>query len=334
MLMSIQSLYKHILSSKSLNMDTTQLLEGLHHVTATVNEAQEDYDFYTKFLGLRLVKKTVNFDNNQVYHFYYGNKQGEPGSIMTTFPYKGQGVRTGTHGTGQVKVTGFSVPSQSFDFWKNRFEQANISWKELTKFGKTVLEFKDPAGLNLELTGDDTDAREPWTTDEISEAVAIRGFHSVALSIEQVASTFDFLVDVLGAKKIAEEGRITRFMIGEKGEAHYLDISNDYDAPIGKNGIGTVHHVAWRIADEDKLKALRHHLVEELNVKVTEVKDRNYFRSIYFRIPGNVLFEVATIPPGFAIDETEEELGQALKLPEWEEVNRTHIENVLPKIEY
>ncbi len=315
-------------------MNITSLLEGLHHVTATVGDAQEDYDFYTGLLGLRLVKQTVNFDNNQVYHFYYGNKQGSPGTIMTTFPYKGQAVRMGTHGTGQVKVTGFSVSSQSFDFWKKRLSDSGVSWQSSVKFGNQVLEFKDPAGLFLELTADDTDPREPWVTEEISEAVAIRGFYSVSLSIEKVAPTFDFLLNVLGAKKEAEEGRVTRFVIGEKGEAHYLDILNDYDAPIGKNGIGTVHHVAWRIADEEKLEFLRQYLVENVGLKVTEVKDRNYFRSIYFRIPGNVLFEVATVPPGFAIDETEEELGQSLKLPEWEEVNRKSIEQTLPKMKY
>ncbi len=313
-------------------MDTTQFIQGLHHVTATVNDAQEDFDFYTKLLGLRLVKKTVNFDNNQVYHFYYGNEPGEPGTIMTTFPYKGQGVRTGTMGTGQVSVTAFSAPSASLDFWKSRLEAAQVPVEQIEKFGNPTLVFKDPSGLILEIVGNDQDTREPWTQGGVEKDHAIRGFFNVTLSIAEVDATFDFLMNEFGFQKVGKEGKITRFSAKEGQPGQLVDVSNDHDQERGRNGIGTVHHVAWRIANEEQQLQMRARLVE-LGLNVTEVKDRNYFRSIYFRMPGHVLFEIATIPPGFAIDENLENLGQDLKLPEWEEKNRAQIEAVLPKID-
>lgn len=313
-------------------MDTTQFIKGLHHVTATVDDAQEDFDFYTKLLGFRLVKKTVNFDNNQVYHFYYGNEAGQPGTIMTTFPYKGHNIRDGIIGTGQVKITGFSTPKTAIDFWKTRLKEAGITTEESTKFGNPTLSFKDPSGLILEIIGNDHDDRDPWTTDEVNKEVALRGIYNVTLSIAEVKSTFDFLEKEFSAKKVGTEGKITRYEVGDGAAGGIVDVLDDADAVKGLNGIGTVHHVAWRIENEDNLKELRRHLVDDLGFKVTEVKDRNYFRSIYFRMPGHVLFEVATIPPGFDVDESLEELGQALKLPEWEEPNRAQIESILPKL--
>lgn len=314
-------------------MDTKHFIKGLHHVTATVNEAQEDFDFYTKTLGLRLLKKTVNFDNNQVYHFYYGNDTGQPGTIMTTFPYGGQDVRQGKSGSGQVAITAFSVPAQALNFWKQRLENAGVQVEEVSKFGNPSLVFKDPAGLILEIVASEEDHRNPWNTDEISPEVAIRGFYNVTLSIAEAESTFNFLENEFGFKKIGEEGNITRFAAEEGGPSNLVDIRHDPDLARGHNGIGTVHHVAWRIENDDNLLAMRKHLVEDLGFKVTEVKDRNYFHSIYFRMPGHVLFEIATIPPGFTVDESLESLGQDLKLPEWEEKNRAQIESVLPKLQ-
>lgn len=314
-------------------MKIQALIKGLHHVTATVDDAHEDYQFYTQVLGLRLVKKTVNFDNNQVYHFYYGNQLGTPGTIMTTFPYKGQGVRKGALGTGQVHITSFSVPSTALDFWKDRLTSQGIIWEAKDRFGKATIQFDDPSGLILALVSDDEDGRTPWVTSEINQAVGIRGIHSVTLLVYELAPTLEFLENTLGARKIMQNGENELlYAIGEAGAGQYLGIIRDEKAPMGKNGIGTVHHVAWRVESEEALQALRTHLVETLQMNVTEVKDRNYFRSIYFRIPSNVLFEVATIPPGFTIDESEEDLGKALKLPAWEEANRADIEQVLPKI--
>ncbi len=311
---------------------TTQLIKGIHHVTATVNDAQEDYDFYTRLLGQRLVKKTVNFDNNRVYHFYYGDEVGSPGAIMTTFPYKGQGVRRGAVGTGQVAITGFSVPADAISFWKRRLKGNGLQVVEMVKFGNPVLQFEDPSGLILEITGNEEDEREPWVTDEIGRDEAIRGFYSVTLSVAEAGSTFGFLTGEFGFKKVGAEGNITRFAAHGGGPGQYVDVGEDKNAERGINGIGAVHHVAWRVENDDALLAMRRRLADELGFKVTEVKDRKYFHSIYFRMPGGVLFEVATVPPGFAIDEPVEKLGQVLKLPDWEEPNRSRIESGLPEI--
>lgn len=309
-----------------------KLIKGIHHVTATVNDAQEDYDFYTQLLGLRLVKKTVNFDNNRVYHFYYGDEMGRPGAIMTTFPYKGQGVRQGTIGTGQVAITGFSAPAGAIPFWKRRLEGAGVVVTELTKFGNSTLQFQDPSGLILEITANEEDEREPWVKDEIGKSEAIRGFYSVTLSVARAGSTFDFLMDEFGFQKIGTEGNITRLATHGGGPGQYVDVREDKRAERGINGIGTVHHVAWRVENDEALLAMRRRLADELGFKVTEVKDRKYFHSIYFRMPGEILFEIATIPPGFAIDESVEGLGLSLKLPDWEEPNRRQIESGLPEI--
>lgn len=313
-------------------MKTSNLIKGLHHVTATVNDAQEDFDFYTRLLGLRLVKKTVNFDNNRVYHFYYGNEQGSPGTIMTTFPYKGENVRQGTIGTGQVKVTAFSVPAASLSFWEKRLSKAKVKVERSSRFGKEVLRFRDPSGLILEIIGNEEDDRTPWLTEEIPADHGIRGFYTVTLSVAEKEPTFDFLTREFGFEEIGAEGAFTRFAVNGGGPGQLVDVLHDENAERGRNGIGTVHHVAWRLENDEALLAMRKHLVDELGFKVTEVKDRNYFHSIYFRMPGGVLFEIATIPPGFEVDESLENLGTNLKLPSWEEVNRQEIENHLPEI--
>ncbi|HAA16796.1 MAG TPA: glyoxalase [Cytophagales bacterium] len=307
-------------------------IPGLHHVTATVNDAQEDYDFYTKLLGLRLVKKTVNFDNNRVYHFYYGNEAGEPSTIMTTFPYKGEGVREGVRGTGQVMITAFSVPMASFGYWKERLSAANVTFTETPRFGDAIIDFQDPSGLELSLVGRDDDDRGPWVKSEVPEEHAIRGFFNVTLSIAEIAPTFQFLTDVMGFTQIATEGNLTRFRAAETGPGNWIDVRNDAGAERGHNGLGTVHHVAFRIESNEEQAALRERILGIDNMRVTEFKDRKYFRSIYFRIPGGVLFEVATVAPGFPVDEGLEYLGQELKLPDWEEPKRAEIEKHLPKV--
>ncbi|MEL6674630.1 MAG: ring-cleaving dioxygenase [Bacteroidota bacterium] len=312
-------------------MDTTKFIKGIHHVTATVNDAQEDFDFYTRLLSLRLVKKTVNFDNHQVYHFYYGNEAGEPGTIMTTFPYKDQGVRWGEKGSGQVAITTFSIPSGSLDFWTKRLEEAGVTAAQKTVFGYEGLYFEDPSGLALALIGSDEDSRRPWAGGSVGAEHAIRGFFSATLSIAEPAATFEFLNEVMGFEKIGSEGSLSRWAVNGGGAGNFLDIREDPETPRGKNGLGTVHHIAWQIENDPNQLALRTRLLE-LGFRVTDIKDRKYFHSIYFRIPGGVLFEVATIPPGFQVDESLEELGRELKLPAWEEPKRAEIERILPTI--
>lgn len=312
-------------------MDIQGLIKGIHHVTATVNDAQEDYDFYTRVLALRLVKETVNFDNEKVYHFYYGNEVGAPSTIFTTFPYKGQGVRQGTIGSGQVSQTSFSIPNGTLSFWKKRLTSFGISTKETARFGQTILEFEDPSGLKLDLLEAEADDREPiWSFQNVSRDQAIRGMHNATLLINNAAETIDFL-KIFGYHTVQTEGNLTLMEAGDGGPGNSVIVQAAPDAERGVNGIGTVHHLAHRVAElEDALK-IKEKMEKEFGFKVTRVMDRKYFQSIYFRIPGGVLFEVATEGPGFMVDEPKEQLGTALKLPAWQEPNRERIEaNLLP----
>jgi glyoxalase family protein len=307
-------------------MNLKGIIKGLHHITATVNDAQEDYDFYTKLLGQRLIKETVNFDNENVYHFYYGNEIGAPSTIFTTFPYKGQSIKDGIIGAGQVFETIFSAPAGSLGFWEKRLQNHKVNFSKVQSFGKDKLSFKDPSGLNIAIIEDKDDERSPvWKTDDISENENIIGIHHVVLAIADVPNTLKFL-KTFGYEETAKEGNFTKLESAETGAGNTVVVMDAGDLPKGKNGIGTVHHVAHRVEKiEDSLK-IRDYLVEELGLKVTEVKDRKYFQSIYFRIPGGVLFEVATEGPGFLIDESNEELGSSLKLPDWQEPKREKIE--------
>ncbi len=306
---------------------------GLHHVTATVDEAQADLDFCIDLLGLRLVKKTVNFDNHNVYHFYYGNERGEPGTIWTTFPYKGYGVRVGMKGAGQVNATVFSVPVGSLESWRNRFRTAGIVTADIeTHFGEPGIGFSDPSGLRFELVANDRDQRAPWTGVH-GEAESIRGLHSVTMMVRQAGPSIDFLTSTLGYDVIGQAGNRTRVAAGGETPGHFIDIVEDNDARTGVNGLGTVHHVAMAIGSDEEQIALQRALAAA-GVGVTDVRDRTYFRSIYFREPGGVLFEVATVQPGFAIDEPLSALGRDLKLPEWEEPHRASIERNLVPVSY
>ena len=309
-----------------------KLIRSLHHVTATVNDAQEDLDFYVKLLGLRLVKKTVNFDNHNVYHFYYGNEHGTPSTIMTTFPYQGKGVRVGRKGAGQITVTSFSVPENSLDFWKQRLTEHGVAVQDQEpRFGEEVLSFGDPSGLIIELVANDKDDRTPWTLDDIGERNAIRGIHSVTLLIRSPANTLHLLKDILGFEVVGETETRTRLAVNGDAPGKTLEIVNAPDAEPAVNGLGTVHHVAMAIADPDEQLPARQELIR-LGYDVTAVIDRQYFRSIYFREPGGVLLEIATIPPGFTVDEALPCLGEDLKLPPWEEPHRGSIEAGLAKV--
>lgn len=309
----------------------TPRILGLHHVTATVDDAQTDVDFCRGLLGLRLVKKTVNFDNHNVYHFYYGNELGEPGTIWTTFPYKGHGVRAGSKGAGQVIDTAFSVPVGTLEFWRNRFLRSGIAFNNAaSRFDQPVVAFNDPSGLRFELIADQRDSRRPWT-GEIGADSAIRGLHSVTLMVQQAAPTVDFMTGVLGYAIVGREEDRTRLSAGGDLPGHLIDVVEDPGAPRAVNGIGTVHHVAMAIGSDEEQLRLREDLASS-GVGVTDVRDRCYFRSIYFREPGGVLFEVATTAPGFTADEEPANLGRVLKLPPWEEALRASIERQLDVI--
>jgi glyoxalase family protein len=310
------------------------LIRGLHHVTATVSDAQADLDFYVRLLGQRLVKKTINFDNPGVYHFYYGNEAGEPGTIMTTFPYAGMGVRVGANGAGQIQVTSFSAPASAMDFWRARLAAAGVPFSaDPTPFGEDALLFDDPSGLHIRIVGTEGDTRDPWTTPEIGAERAIRGIHSVAMQVGAPKASEALLTTMMDARRIGEAARVTRFAVGGGGPGAIVEMIDASDAQRGVNGLGTVHHVAFAVATPDDQLRMQREL-RQLGLNVTDVMDRQYFTSIYFREPNGVLYEIATLPPGFAVDEPLAALGRALKLPPWEEHRRALIEQHLPKVRY
>jgi glyoxalase family protein len=303
---------------------------GIHHVTAIASDPQRNLDFYTELLGLRLVKRTVNFDDPGTYHLYFGDDAGTPGTILTFFLWPG--AARGTAGVGQVTVTSFSVPEQSLRYWEQRLSSAHVPVERSGKrFGEVVLTFADPDGLKLEMVGH-AGAKEPHVPRhaDIPEEHAIRGFYAVTLSEQRFEATAG-LLRTLGFRSVAEGDNRLRFDVGEGGAGTRVDVLCVAEARHGRVSAGTVHHVAWRVADDESQRAWRQHLLEK-HLNLTPVIDRRYFQSVYFREPGGVLFELATDPPGFAIDEPAESLGESLKLPSWLEPQRKEIEEVLPPI--
>jgi glyoxalase family protein len=307
---------------------------GLHHVTATVDEAQPDLAFFTETLGLRLVKKTVNFDNHDVYHFYYGTEIGAPGTIWTTFPYGGQGVPAGRHGAGQIGATSFSVPDGSLGFWHDRLKRLAVPVTSgRGRFGDDAIAAQDPSGLVIELVASRHDTRAPWLGGDIDARHAIRGIHSVTLVESSPDQTVALLTASLNFTVVAEMPGRMRLAAGRDQPGALMEIVVDPRAPAGRNGLGTVHHVAMAIATGEEQVRIREDLLRH-GLHVTAVLDRQYFHSIYFREPGGVLLEVATMQPGFLVDEDPGALGRALKLPPWEEPNRAEIERSLAPVTY
>jgi glyoxalase family protein len=303
---------------------------GIHHVTAIAGEPQRNVDYYVGVLGLRMVKKTVNFDDPGTYHLYYGDGAGSPGSILTFFPWAGAPL--GLQGTGQLTVTSFSAPASSLAYWTERLIDHGIRFgKPAGRFGETVLNFADPEGMRLELVAAASDRRHPWEDGPIPAEHAVRGFHHVTLSERDPSRTAGLMADTLGFRQVEEDDGRYRFEAGDGGPGNLVDVVDGSGGPRGRMGVGTVHHVAFRVPDDETQRALREE-VAALGYDVTPVLDRNYFRSIYFREPGGVLFEIATDPPGFAVDEEEEHLGEDLKLPPWLESQRGHLEEVLPPL--
>ncbi|MFC0513051.1 ring-cleaving dioxygenase [Mucilaginibacter angelicae] len=305
-------------------------LKGIHHITAIAGDAKSNYDFYTKILGLRFVKKTVNFDDPETYHFYYGDEFGTPGTILTFFPW-GK-VQAGQSGSGQATAIGYSVAAGSLEFWKQRLSDNNIRLGEFAeRFGERYLTLFDPDGLKLELIESQTiDKRKGWETDEIKPENALKGFYNVTITVRKAGPTANILTQIFDYTQRATEGNRYRYATGAIDTANTIDII-EADEKGGFVAGGSVHHVAFRVENEEVLMQYRDKVIAA-GLSITEKIDRNYFYSLYFREPGGVLFEIATDNPGFAVDEPVAELGMNLKLPAQYEQYREHLEKVLPKI--
>lgn len=303
---------------------------GLHHITAIANNAKRNLDFYTQVLGLRLVKKTVNFDDPGTYHFYFGNETGTPGTILTFFPW--EGIGQGTNGSGLATHIGYSVPKGSLEFWKNRFQQFNVNVEEGEIFGEKMISFKDPDGLQLQFIESSTpDDRKVWTTEDIKDENALKGFHNVTLTLKKADPTIKVLTDILGYDLQKQEGERYRFATDAIETANLIDIIQNDKIVAGRNAAGTNHHIAFRVKDDNVLMEYREKVMSA-GLNITPKIDRDYFYSLYFREPGGVLFEIATDNPGFTVDEPLNELGTNLKLPKQHETLREKIVEVLPKL--
>jgi glyoxalase family protein len=308
------------------------LHNGIHHVTAIAGPARRNVDFYTRTLGLRLVKKTVNFDDPETYHLYYGDETGQPGTALTFFPWAQ--AAPGRVGIGEAQETALRVPESAIGYWAHRFVEKGVAHQALEKrFGESVLSFKDSDGLRLALVAMPGIESEPgWSGGEIPAEAAIRGFHSVSLLLEDSAPTGAILTDVLGFDEIAREGSLIRYKAGDTAIGGIIDLHAAGGFLAGRQGAGSVHHVAFRAADDAAQAAMVRKLAANHRIRTTEQKDRNYFRSVYFREPGHVLFEIATDIPGFGADEPVATLGRDLKLPAFLEPRRKEIETALPDI--
>ncbi|MDD9270744.1 ring-cleaving dioxygenase [Paenibacillus sp. GCM10023248] len=306
---------------------TKQQTAGIHHITAFVQNAQGTVDFYSGILGLRLVKKTINFDAPEVYHLYFGDEQGSPGTIITFFPWPHS--RKGRIGGGQVGITTYAVPTGSLAFWEERLTRFGISYEKTVRFHETYLQFEDRDGLKLEIVEREQGAPSTWSFGGIPTDKAIKGFGGAILYSTAPDKTAQLLQQVMGLEKIGQEGAFARFKsYGEIGNIIDLQVT---PMAYGAGGAGTVHHIAWRAKDDAEHELWRSH-VQNSGYHPTPIVDRQYFNAIYFREEGGILFEIATDPPGFARDEAPEALGEKIMLPEWFEENRAQIESNLPPI--
>jgi glyoxalase family protein len=304
-------------------------ISGIHHITAIASDPQRTLDFYTQVIGLRLVKLTVNFDDPGTYHFYFGDEVGSPGTILTFFPWPH--VSQGEIGTGQVTTIAFEVPAASLEFWSKRLRDRALYIAGVEeRFGENVLRFRDPDGLWLELVGVSRGADRPVAASgEIPREHALRGFHSATL-LERDAAATERLIEFIGLTRTDAAGNRIRYRASGRN-ASIVDIVSEPRAPRGGLGAGIVHHIAFRTPTDEQQARWRRELMPRVR-EITPVIDRIYFHSIYFREPGGVLFEIATDPPGFAIDETVDHLGERLMLPPWLEGLRVDLERRLPRL--
>ncbi|MEW6421518.1 MAG: VOC family protein [Deinococcota bacterium] len=311
----------------------TTPVQGLHHVTVMASDPQRNIDFYSQTLGQRLVKVTVNFDDPGTYHFYYGDLTGQPGTIMTHFPWPG--AKRGTRGNGEVVATAYSAPRTSEAYWKARLERQGVAFCEIERFGEKVLTFEDPDGTWVELVFENGQPVQLWPASPVPAEHALRGFHSVTAWVEDTAPVRALLVGQLGLREVGSEpdaeGTRTRFQGSGEGVGLFVDVVERPGQPRGNFGAGSIHHVALRTRDDAEQEAYLAGL-NAAGYRPTPVQDRQYFHSIYFREPNGVLFEIATDAPGFPDDEPVEELGGHLKLPHWYEPQRAAIEAHVPRI--
>lgn len=309
-------------------------VNGIHHVTAIAGDPQRNVDFYTSVLGLRLVKLTVNFDDPTTYHLYFGDELGRPGTILTFFPWSE--APKGHRGTGQVIATSFLIPEKSIDYWKTRLKNNDITVTgPFNRFDEQVLSVYDSDGLELELVAHlSAEKREVnvWNGGGVPSEYAVRGFYSVTISEEGFERTAHILTEELGFSFIDQEQSRFRYKIrNSETSARVVDVLCLPYTPLGYIGVGSVHHVAFRTSTDEKQKALRQNIIRA-GLNATPIIDRTYFHSVYFREPGGVLFEIATDPPGFTVDQKSSEFGTHLMLPEWLESERKSLEKILPKL--
>jgi glyoxalase family protein len=306
-------------------------ISGIHHITAVAADPQANVDFYSGVLGMRMVKKTVNFDAPDTYHFYYGDKIGSPGSVLTFFPW-GEGSWPGRAGTGQVTVISFAIPKNSMGYWQERLQLADLSVQgPFTRFDEQVLSFRDPDGIQLELVVSEKSRAQIWDEGPVPSHAAIQGFYGATLAMKNHKNTAALLTGKMGFEFQQKSANRYRYVnrnseIGSAIELLELPAGNE-----GRMGAGTVHHIAFRTPDDPQQLEIQNDL-NDLGYQVSPVMDRNYFHSIYFRGPEHILFEIATDTPGFRIDESLDSLGQNLKLPQWIESKRSEIEESLPSL--
>jgi glyoxalase family protein len=306
-------------------------IAGVHHITAISGDLQPNIDFYSGILGMRFIKQTVNQDDPFTYHLYYGDSLGRPGSVMTFFPWPG--ARRGTKGVGQVTAIPFSIPENAIDYWMNRFAEHTVDFSGPTKrFNETVLSLRDPDGLELELvTNPNIKDFEVWNNSIIPREFAILGFYGATITLKKKAATENLIRDVFGFQFVGSEGSRHRYKADSDSSAGTVDLVELPEVSFGQVAVGSVHHIAWRVPDVEEQEKWRQK-ISDLGFQVTPIINRFYFQSVYFRERGGVLFEIATDGPGFAVDESEDQLGNKLVLPPWLEKNREVIEKNLPAI--
>ena len=303
---------------------------GIHHVTALAADPQRNIDFYTGVLGLRLVKKTVNFDAPDVYHLYYGNATGEPGTILTFFPFPG--AARGKRGTGEIAAVALTAPVASLGFWADHLSRHGVHFEgPASRFGTESIAFEDPEGMVLEIVFAGEGAGPEREGSPVPCESALRGIAGVTLLLRARGRTADLLSRTLGARALGSEGERDRYTVGEGDATAAVDLVESPGLGHATQSAGSVHHIAWRTPTADDQREWRVH-IGEAGIPVTDVLDRKYFHSIYFREPGGVLFEIATDPPGFTVDETDADLGKSLQLPSWLEPDRGKLERLLPPV--
>lgn len=307
-------------------------INGIHHVTAIAGPARRNLDFYSRVLGLRLVKKTVNFDDPTTWHLYFGDADGNPGTILTFFPW--EHVAPGRLGVGETEVTAFRIPAAAVGYWTHRLIANGVAHDVPQKrFGETVLAFRDPDGMRLALVAvPGAEDESAWDNGEVPPESAIRGFHGVTLLLDKTEITAAILRDVFSFVEAGREGNTVRMRAEGTAHGGVVDLRAAGGFLPARMGAGSVHHIAFRAGDDAEQARMVKTLTETFGLRPTEQRDRNYFRSVYVREPGGVLFEIATDAPGFAIDEPADDLGGALKLPAQYETRRAEIEAVLPAL--